>query len=139
MKIEKIIYFAENHDYFEDVGDEKWNIFNGGLKGTEICLSPYKKSKIQSDILTILHVNYNNKAEASIDIFWEPGAILSKGHKDMNDFNNVLKWKADYTKNWIQTELLPEAYRFWNDKNLKKDSIVKKKILQLMGRIKFRY
>lgn len=102
---EKVIRFAENHRWDREGGEEKWNIFNI-LSNNCLFLSPYlygNKGKgiihaeIRSEIL-------NND---TVNVYWKPG-YKDTSYYCMDYFDNKVKWKANYTKDWFMDCLLPK-------------------------------
>ena len=48
-------------------------------------------------------------------VLWEPG--FKNDMLCMEGFDNVVKWKADYTKEWIENKLLKKAHEFWSEQH----------------------
>ena len=65
----------------------------GGYIHAEICVKP---STINSGMR---------------DVFWNPNRVLDECIKVSLD--NVTRWKADYTLEWLDRKLLPEAHRYY--------------------------
>lgn len=101
--------FIQKHKY--DMENTKWNIFH----------------LTSSDDMFYLHKNLNSSEEADIyaqiklsqsynDILvnWKPGYLAIERDK-MSNFDNILKWKLDYTYEWFLNELIPHAlYEYYN-------------------------
>ena len=48
-----------------------------------------------------------------VNVLWSPG---SYGNSDcMEWFDNDKKWKADYTKEWIENKLLKKAHEYYKN------------------------
>ena len=102
---ETIILFARAHNYFNDSGDREWNIFNDNVTYRGFILSPNAYSNINADIFCEISASENPLG--GIDLFWRPG--WKAGIGDMEKFDNVVKWKADYTRDWIENKLIAMA------------------------------
>lgn len=108
----EILYFARNHDWFSDEGEPEWNIFNNNSSNNSLILSPNVHGEIRGDILAKISIDYSQEHIGMLDLFWEPGFKYDK--RSMQGFDNVVKWKADYTLDWIENKLLPEAKKFYS-------------------------
>ena len=64
--------------------------------------------EIFGKILNNLYDIKNNK----LNLYWELG--FKEAEKDMECFDNNIKWKADYTAEWIKSKLLDKAHKYWN-------------------------
>lgn len=125
MSIEKqqwkeMHFFAEHHDCFDVNGDIEWNIFNMNCGKTKIILSPNENGKIDGNILAELSVIPCDAMNNILDLYWEPGTKVNESCMDF--FDNVVKWKADFTEKWIKEKFLPKAHRYYK----------KQKLLELM-------
>lgn len=102
----KIIKFAQDHNYYEKDGDEEWNIFDDKNTSDYFYLSPYfygNKGK------GIIHAEI--RAEFlydSVNVYWGPGYKDTEEGYCMRYFDNKIKWKADYTKEWFWNALIPK-------------------------------
>lgn len=114
----EILFFARKHDYFSDNGE--WNIFNNNSSNNGLILSPNVHGEIRGDILVKISVDYSRENISMLDVFWEPGLKFDK--RSMEGFDNVVKWKADYTLDWMKNKLLPEAHEFYKNENHNKNS-----------------
>lgn len=110
---EKILFFAGKHDWFREDGEMEWNIFNNNSSNNSLTLSPNVYGTIKGDILAKIWVQESKEEINRLDLYWEPGYVISKGCMDC--FDNVVKWKADYTRDWIKNKLLKKASIFWNE------------------------
>ncbi|WP_373598704.1 SMEK domain-containing protein [Paraclostridium bifermentans] len=110
---DEILFFAREHDYFNDNGE--WNIFNNNLSNDSLVLSPNVHGEIRGDILAKIRVERSRENINMLDVFWEPG--FKFGKPSMEGFDNVVKWKADYTLDWMKNKLLPEAQEFYKNGN----------------------
>ncbi|MCU9809062.1 SMEK domain-containing protein [Paraclostridium sp. AKS46] len=109
----EILFFAREHDYFNDNGE--WNIFNNNWNNYSLTLSPNVHGEIRGDILAEIRVERSRQSISMLDVFWEPG--FKYGKPSMEGFDNVVKWKADYTLDWMKNKLLPEAHEFYKNSN----------------------
>lgn len=114
----KIIKFAQDHDYYEEGGDEEWNIFDDKNTSDYFYLSPYfygNKGK------GIIHAEI--RAEFlydSVNVYWGPGYKDTEEGYCMRYFDNKIKWKADYTKEWFWNALIPKITE--NEKEVKNNA-----------------
>ncbi len=111
----EILFFARKHDLFNDDGECEWNIFNNNRSNDSLILSPNVHGEIRGDILAKISVDYSRENISMLDVFWEPGFKFDK--RSMEGFDNVVKWKADYTLDWMKNKLLPEAQEFYKNNN----------------------
>lgn len=121
----EILFFAREHDYLNDNGE--WNIFNNNWSNDSLTLSPNVHGEIRGDILAKIRVERSRENISMLDVFWEPG--FKFGKPSMEGFDNVVKWKADYTLDWMKNKLLPEANEFYkngNDNTNSKISLLKR-------------
>ncbi len=121
----EILFFARKHDYCNDNGE--WNIFNNNWSNDSLILSPNVHGEIRGDILAKIRVERSRENISMLDVFWEPGFKFDK--LSMEGFDNVVKWKADYTLDWMKNKLLPEAHEFYkngNDNTNSKMSLLKR-------------
>ena len=106
----EILFFAKNHNYFKEDGEEEWNIFNN-CTGDRVTLSSNVYGKIRGDILAEISVDLSEFENDKLNLYWSPGYKFDTNCMDC--FDNVVKWKADYTKEWIENKLLKKAHDFW--------------------------
>lgn len=109
---EEILFFARNHDWFQE-GDAEWNIFNNNSSINSLILSPNVNGMIRGDILAQLSVAPNKMRDDKLDLYWEPGFKINVGC--MECFDNIVKWKADYTAGWIKNKLLERAHTYYEN------------------------
>lgn len=100
-----IMEFAREHDWGDEQGNEEWNIFNCNCSRSSFYLSPFMYGNaVEGDVLAeikIKEISYEKVA-----VYWLPGF---KGCYDsMEGFDNQIKWKADFTRDWFLNKLLPE-------------------------------
>ena len=95
MEWEEILFFARNHDWFQEDGELEWNIFNNNCSRNSLILSPNVNGNIRGDILATISVIPNKTWNNKLDLYWEPG--FKANERCMDRFDNVVKWKADYT------------------------------------------
>lgn len=130
----EILFFAENHAHsgtphvrclawahfvkhrairyscFKEDGEEEWNIFNNCTRD-RVTLAPNVYGKIRGDILAEISVDLSEFENDKLNLYWAPGYKFDTNCMDC--FDNVVKWKADYTKEWIENKLLKKAHDFW--------------------------
>lgn len=106
----EILFFAKNHNCFKEDGEEEWNIFNNCTRD-RVTLSPSVYGKIRGDILAEISVDLSEFENDKLNLYWSPGYKFDTNCMDC--FDNVVKWKADYTKEWIENKLLKKAHDFW--------------------------
>lgn len=74
-------------------GRKKWKLFYDSQENL-IRLFPYDYEKRNTpDALATLEALHKN--DNLVDVIWRPES------RDMNSFDNIIKWKADYTKKWF--------------------------------------
>ena len=67
--------------------------------------------KIRGDILAEISVDLSEFENDKLNLYWSPGYKFDTNCMDC--FDNVVKWKADYTEEWIENKLLKKAHDFW--------------------------
>lgn len=67
--------------------------------------------KNSRDILAEISVDLSEFENDKLNLYWAPGYKFDTNC--MECFDNVVKWKADYTKEWIENKLLKKAHDFW--------------------------
>ena len=105
---EEMLCFSRHHNWLDENGDREWNIFNDFFSEKQIYLSPYKGKN--GDILAKI-VAEISIGENRVDLFWKPGYRI--GMHCMEGFDNIVKWKADYTKAWIEEKFIPKAHNYF--------------------------
>ena len=118
MEWEEILFFARNHDWFQEDGELEWNIFNNNCSRNSLILSPNVNGNIRGDILAKISVIPNKTWNSKLDLYWEPG--FKANERCMDRFDNVVKWKADYTAEWIKNRLLEKSHTYYEKCNGKK-------------------
>ncbi|WP_418462610.1 SMEK domain-containing protein [Frisingicoccus sp.] len=101
---------AIRYSCFKEDGEEEWNIFNNCTRD-RVTLSPNVYGKIRGDILAEISVDLSEFENDKLNLYWSPGYKFDTNCMDC--FDNVVKWKADYTKEWIENKLLKKAHDFW--------------------------
>ena len=112
---EEILFFARNHDWFQEGDEIEWNIFNNNCSRSSLILSPNVNGTVRGDILAKLSVTPNNLCNNKLDLYWEPG--FKANVRCMDCFDNIVKWKADYTAEWINNKLLEQAHTYYEKCN----------------------
>ena len=115
---EEILFFARNHDWFKDSGEIEWNIFNNNRSTNSLTLSPNVNGTVRGDILAKISVSPCKVGVNKLNLYWEPGYKVDTG--SMECFDNIVKWKADYTAEWIRNKLLKKAHAYYEKCNGKK-------------------
>lgn len=115
MKWEEILFFARNHDWFQDGDEIEWNIFNNNGSTNSLILSPNVYGTVRGDILAKISVYPNEFGNNKLNLYWEPG--FKSNERCMDCFDNIVKWKADYTEDWIKNKLLEKAHIYYEKFN----------------------
>lgn len=120
MSVEKktwkeILFFAQDHDCSNTKGEMKWNIFNNSWSKTRLILAPNLNGKTEGVIFAKISVQQNENYDNKFDLYWEPGFKVYENC--MEGFDNVIKWKANYTKDWIKNELIGKAHLYYEEYN----------------------
>lgn len=111
----EMLYFSRAHDWFSDEADFEWNIFNNNANNNQLILSPHVKDKRITGIFAELIVKKSETKMDMLDLFWKPGYRDDKN--SMEGFDNVIKWRADYTSDWVRHRFLPKAHEFYCARN----------------------
>ena len=133
----RIIEFAQKHDCYSynENGDEEWNIFDNKSVIDFFYLSPYfygnkDKGIIHAEIR--VEFLYND----TVNVFWISG-YKDTSYNCMEYFDNVVKWKADYTKEWIWNALIPKIREDEKEvKNKAYENSFFKKVVGIKNKIK---
>lgn len=115
MEWEEILFFARNHDWFQDGDEIEWNIFNNNGSTNSLILSPNVYGTVRGDILAKISVYPNEFGDNKLNLYWEPG--FKSNERCMDCFDNIVKWKADYTEDWIKNKLLEKAHIYYEKFN----------------------
>lgn len=115
MEWEEILFFARNHDWFQDGDEIEWNIFNNNGSTNSLILSPNVYGTVRGDILAKISVYPNEFGNNKLNLYWEPG--FKSNERCMDCFDNIVKWKADYTEDWIKNKLLEKAHIYYEKFN----------------------
>lgn len=111
----EILFFARNHDWCKQEGEMEWNIFNNNSREDSLMLSPNIYGTMQGDILAKISVAPVMYEDNTLNLYWEPG--FKANESCMKYFDNIVKWKADYTKEWVQNKLLGKAHDYYERHN----------------------
>lgn len=111
MEWKEILFFARNHDWFQKGDEIEWNIFNNNNSRSSLILSPNVNGTVQGDILAKISVSPNEFENYKLNLYWEPGFRANERYMDC--FDNIVKWKADYTAEWIRNKLLEKAHTYY--------------------------
>lgn len=115
MEWEEILFFARNHDWFQDGDEIEWNIFNNNGSTNSLILSPNVYGTVRGNILAKISVYPNEFGNNKLNLYWEPG--FKSNERCMDCFDNIVKWKADYTEDWIKNKLLEKAHIYYEKFN----------------------
>lgn len=110
---EEILFFARNHDYYQEEGEIEWNIFNNINLSNRLLLSPNVNGTVRGDILAELSVSEDKFEKNKWNLYWEPG--YKANANCMDGFDNIVKWRADYTAEWIENKLLEKAHIYYEE------------------------
>ena len=112
---EEIKYFAKYHDYCNENGTEEWNIFNSMINiDTSLILLPYANGTIKGGhIYARICVISSKISDELVDVYWDPRMVVNS-YLQFN-FDNITRWKADYTLEWLEKKLLPEAHKYYDE------------------------
>lgn len=115
-----MVDFAQEHDYLN--GDTEWDIFNplSLVEKNHIMIYKNHLDNIKADVLAELHVR--DMSKSYVDIIWKPGYTPSVNK--MEGFDNKVKWKVDFTHDWVLEEFIP--YIFYLDTTKDNRTIVNK-------------
>lgn len=110
---EEIKYFAQNHDCCAENGCEEWNVFISHENfDIGLTILPYANgTKGGAYIHSMICVEPSNLHKGMLDVYWKPKRVIENAIKV--NLDNVTRWKADYTLNWLEKKLLPEAHRYY--------------------------
>lgn len=115
LEWKEILYFARNHDWRQDGDEIEWNIFNNNGSTNSLILSPNVHGTVRGDILANISVCPNEFEKNKLNLYWEPG--FKSNERCMDCFDNIVKWKADYTADWIEKKLLEKAHIYYEKCN----------------------
>lgn len=106
----EVLFFANNHKCDREDGEIEWNIFNCVYENG-LILSPSDYGTIKGVVMAKIFSNPNKFENSKVDLYWSPGYAVNSGC--MDGFDNIIKWKADFTAKWIQEKLLKEAHMYY--------------------------
>lgn len=107
---EEILFFARNHDTHRKDDEIKWNIFTFHGKNS-LSLLPNVYEGVREKTFANLFVTPNEISDNKLDLYWKPGFYADGDCMDY--FDNIIKWKADFTAEWIINELIPKAHLYY--------------------------
>ena len=114
----EMLFFARAHDCFSNEPNVEWNIFKNNFSNNRLTLSPHMKDKRIIGIFAELVAKKSETQMDMLDLFWIPGYRPDKN--SMEGFDNAIKWRADYTLDWVRQRFLPKAHEFYVTSNRKK-------------------
>ncbi len=120
---EEMLFFARNHDYCQCDDELEWSIFNNNCKEDSLTLSPNIYGSIHGDILSRISVVELEENCTKMKLYWNPG--YKANVNCMEGFDNIIKWKADYTKEWIENVFLEKAHKYYEKCNGKKSFLMR--------------
>ncbi len=102
---ESMLEFAQDRDY--GLPNNEWNIFST----TSFCrnrIMVYKNMNLDTkgNVRTQLFCKGTGYG-GYVSIIWRPG--FTALDNPCEEFDNVIKWKADYTYDWLINEFIPRA------------------------------
>ncbi len=101
---EALVDFAQFRDY--GLPYDKWNIFYiNSFYRDRIMIYKNVNVKAKGDVLAQLFCK--RKYGNYISIIWRPG--FTAFDNPCKEFDNMIKWKADYTCDWLIEEFIPRA------------------------------
>lgn len=101
---ETMVEFARHRDY--GLPYDKWNIFyTNSFYKDRIMVYKNINVKAKGDVLTQLFCK--KKYGSYVTIVWRPG--FTALDNPCKEFDNIIKWKADYTCDWLVDEFIPRA------------------------------
>lgn len=108
-QILEILYeFMRMHQYDQSADDE-YNIFHlTNSKESFYLHRNMNSTNYRADIYACIDIIKSSKHYGYYDVVWSPGYTAS-GYDKMNNFDNVIKWTADYTYDWFVNECIPSA------------------------------
>ncbi|MGV8979905.1 hypothetical protein [Clostridium sp.] len=128
-----MINFTYSHDYM-DSANVTWNVFNPLNSKKHIQFYNNTSSGVKADVLAKIYVN--SLESNYIDVFWLPGHTPYIKNK-MEGFNDIEKWTARYTHDWILNSWIPYILyikyidtqkTFWKKRNIPSFDDYRKKI-----------
>ncbi|MDE7435482.1 MAG: SMEK domain-containing protein [Lachnospiraceae bacterium] len=117
----EMYFFAKNHQSHIETGELDWNIFKIGWMDDHLVFAKNSLDRRHADDFARIDVRVSKEYENMLDVFWRPGYAAGRG--DMEGFDNIIKWRADYTLKWIMEKFIPKAHEFYPIK--KKHSLLK--------------
>lgn len=104
-----MVDFAQIHDHY--TGDTLWDIFKplNLLEKNRIIIYKNHLDERKADVFVELHVK--DMSNSCVDVVWKSG--YSPSVAKMDGFDNEIKWRVDYTHDWILEEFIP--YIFYLD------------------------
>ena len=109
----EILYFASNHEWRGYDNAMEWNIFRIVDETDQLFLLSNMYYENAGDIMAKLSICKNKNSHKKLDLCWEPGSKINEDC--MKGFDNKIKWKADYTKEWIENKLLKKAHEYYKN------------------------
>lgn len=120
-----MVDFAQQHDHY--IGNTEWDIFHplNLIEKNHIIIYNNHLNVYEADILAELYVK--DMSGSYVDILWKAGHTPSL--RKMEGFDNKIKWKADYTHDWILENFIPYLfYLAFPDKRNIFQRVCKKKL-----------
>lgn len=122
-KFNEVIFFINNNQIYKKGHKNQWvtlkcNCLNQHLY---IDLHSYKNDLYMENPLAKLLILYN-KSYDNYDIFWIPSYISTR---NVPNYDNILKWKADFTESWIINMFLPDIHVYFQKNVLKRFLLLK--------------
>lgn len=107
----QMLRFADAHNGYITEGNMEENIFLTSPDRTKIVLVPNVNSDKKGDIWAELSVKASNVSAGVLEVWWTPGYRAAE-LDCMDGFDNAIKWRADYTLNWMNCWMLPAVNEY---------------------------
>ena len=104
-----VVSFARHHHYENPVASP-WNIFGVEDRLEVINIKPNDRSDIKTGQFATICLE-RGSGISDMRLLWKPGFDDGIPPYTMNNFDNIHKWKADFTLKWFNEKLLYIAKR----------------------------
>lgn len=104
-----MVDFAQQHDHY--IGTGEWDMFHPLAFFNKDRIIIYKNhlKKQKGDILAEIYVP--NISENQVSVVWKAGYTTNLN--EMKGFDNIVKWKVDYTHDWLMRKFIPHILRHY--------------------------
>lgn len=124
---EEILFFVKQYDWYKKDEELECTIFYNNEK--KITLLSNANGKVEGDILAEISVEFSEDSSDLLNVLWTP--IFKADKRCMEGFDNINKWKADYTRDWLENKLLAKAHNYY----LRKSKSIWSRLLNRWGQI----